>query len=344
MNFSVKYFLAFIALVTLNSCQMGYIINSAHQQFSMMKTRVDIKTELKKTDLSDDTRKKLNLALVVRDFSFDQLKLKKTDNYNTYINLNRPYVTWVVHGAYKWEMKTYEWSYPFLGDLPYKGFFTEAEAIEESKKLEDQGYDSFVRGVSAYSTLGYFTDSVLSSMLKYKEHDLVNTLIHELVHTTLYIKNNADFNERLAVFIGNKGTELFYKKLEGENSKTLDLIKKENADDVVFSQFISKRLTELESWYKTNTSRSESEREAQFEKIKNDFNQTELKKMQTKNYNKTFDKKMNNAYLGLFKTYLSDMDDFEKIYQKYNSDLLLFIEKMKLLEKSKDPMKDLKTL
>ena len=344
MNIRAKYFFLLLALIAFNSCQMGYIINSAHQQFSMMKTRVDIKTELKKTDLSDDTRKKLNLALVVREFSFDQLKLKKTDNYNTYINLNRPYVTWVVHGAYRWEMKTYEWSYPFLGDLPYKGFFTEAEAIEESKKLEDQGYDSFVRGVSAYSTLGYFTDSVLSSMLNYKEHDLVNTLIHELVHTTLYIKNNADFNERLAVFIGNKGTELFYKQLEGENSKTLDLIKKENADDVIFSQFVSKRLAELESWYKSNGSRSENDRESQFEKIKKDFNQNELKKMQTKNYNKTFDKKINNAYLGLFKTYLSNMDDFEKVYQKYNGDLLLFIEKMKQLEKSKDPMKDLKTL
>lgn len=340
----MRYFLACIALLTLNSCQMGYIINSAHQQFSMMKTRVDIKTELKKTNLSEDHRKKLNLALVVREFSFDKLKLKKTDNYNTYINLNRPYVTWVVHGAYKWEMKTYEWSYPFLGDLPYKGFFTEAEALEESKKLEDQGYDSFVRGVSAYSTLGYFTDSVLSSMLNYKEHDLVNTLIHELVHTTLYIKNNADFNERLAVFIGNKGTELFYKHFEGESSKTLELIKKENADDVVFSQFITRQLADLESWYKANNSKSESDRTARFEKIKNDFIQTELKKMQTKNYNKIFDKKMNNAYLGLFKTYLSDMDDFEQVYQKYNRDLLLFIEKMKQLEKSKDPMKDLKNI
>ncbi len=333
-----------MTLIAFNSCQIGYIINSAHQQFSMMKTRVDIKTELKKKDLSNDTRKKLNLALVVREFSFEKLKLKKTDNYNTYINLNRPYVTWVVHGAYKWEMKTYEWSYPFLGNLPYKGFFTEAEAIVESEKLEDLGYDSFVRGVSAYSTLGYFTDSVLSSMLNYKEHDLVNTLIHELAHTTLYVKNNADFNERLAVFIGNKGTELFYKHLEGENSKTLDLIKKGNADDVIFSKFISKKLTDLESWYKTNSSRSDSERKAQFEKIKRDFNQIEFKKMQTKNYNKTFDKKMNNAYLGLFKTYLSDMDDFENVYQKYGSDLLLFIEKMKQLEKSKDPMRDLKTL
>lgn len=344
MNLRVKYFFLIMALMAFNSCQMGYIINSAHQQFSMMTKRVDIKTELKKNNLSEDQRKKLNLALEAREFSFQKLKLKETDNYKTYINLNRPYVTWVVHGAYKWELKNYEWSYPFLGKMPYKGFFSEDEAIEESKKLEAQGFDTYVRGVSAYSTLGYFTDSVLSSMLNYKEHDLVNTLIHELVHSTLFIKNNADFNERLAVFIGNKGTELFYKQLEGENSKTVEQIKKENEDDVVFSKFISKELDLLEIWYKNNKSRSEADREIQFQKIKINFNQSESKKLQTKNYNKTFDKKMNNAYLGLFKTYLSDMDDFEKIYQKYNSDLLLFIEKMKLLEKSKDPMADLKNL
>ena len=340
----MKYLLAFVALLTLNSCQMGYIINSAHQQFSMMTKRVDIQTELKKNDLSDDQRKKLTLALDVREFSFQTLKLKKTDNYKTFIDLKRPYVTWVVHGAYKWEMKNYEWSYPFLGKMPYKGFFSEDEAIEESKKLEKQGYDTYVRGVSAYSTLGYFTDSVLSSMLNYKEHDLVNTLIHELVHSTLYIKNNADFNERLAVFIGNKGTELFYKQLEGENSKTVDLIKKENTDDEIFSKFISQEIDQLEAWYKNNNSRLETDREIQFEKIKNNFAINELKKMQTKNYSKVFNKKMNNAYLGLYKTYLSEMDDFETVYKKYNSDLLLFIEKMKQLEKSEDPMADLKTL
>lgn len=310
-----------------------------------MSSRVPVSEALEDKELNEEQRRKIVLSQKARDFAFQKLKLKETSNYSSFINLHRPYVTWVVQAAYKWEMKTYEWSYPFVGKMPYKGFFNEEDAKEEAKLMESEGYDSYVRGVSAYSTLGWFEDSVLSSMLRYKDHDLVNTIIHEIVHTTLYIKNNAEFNERLAVFIGNKGTEMFYSEYEGPHSKTLETIKNENEDDALFSNFVNMKLSDMKNWYQAHgVEKDENARQQMFDGILLSF-QNDLKpKLKTNSYFKFEKEKMNNARMSLYKTYMQNLDDFELIYKKLNSDLLAFIDAMKTLEKSKNPNEDLKKL
>lgn len=310
----------------------------------MMSSREPVEEVLKKNDLPEETRRKIELSQKARVFAFEKLNLKKTNNYSSYIDLKRPYVTWIVHAAEKWEMKNYEWSYPFVGKMPYKGYFNEADAQEEAKKMEEKGYDAYVRGVTAYSTLGWLQDSLLSSMLRYKEHDLVNTIIHELVHTTIYIKNNADFNEKLAVFVGNKGTELFYKEIEGENSITLKKIKDEHDDDILFSSFITREIQDLQNWYDMpSLSKNETERQKRLQQILEHF-QTVKKDFKTNSYLKFEKEKMNNARLGLYKTYMENLNVFEELYKKLNYDLLKFIDVVKELETSKEPEEDLRKL
>ncbi|MES2801472.1 MAG: aminopeptidase [Bdellovibrionota bacterium] len=341
----MRSFLGFTTLtLLLSSCQLGYYMKSARNQFSMMASRIPVDEALEKMPLTETQKNKLRLSQQAREFAFHDLHLKQTKNYDSYIDLKRPYVTWVVNAAYKWEMKNYQWSYPVVGDMPYKGFFSEEEAKEEAAGLEKEGLDTNVRGVSAYSTLGWFKDSVLSSMLRYKDHDLVNTIIHEIVHTTVYIKSNSDFNERLAVFIGGKGTEMFYKKLEGPDSTTVKLIKSENEDDKLFSTFISEQIKNLEAWYKSNSEQNEKIRQEQFEKIKATFKNEMTLKFKSASYQKFAEQKINNATLGLLRTYMEDLSDFEKLYSQCGHNMNLFIEKIKTLEKSEDPAEDLKKL
>lgn len=324
---------------------MGYYIRSAHNQFSMMSSRVSITEAFQSPNLNDIQKQKILLSQKARVFAFENLKLKRSENYSTYIDLKRPFVTWVVNAAEKWEMKNYEWNYPIIGAMPYKGYFSEAEAKEEKARMEAAGYDAYMRGVSAYSTMGWFQDSLLSSMLRYKDHDVVNTIIHELVHTTIYIKSNSDFNERLAVFIGNKGTELFYKDLEGENSTTLKLISEENQDDQKFSQFISTELSELSLWYQNNKlSTNEDLRQKRLQEIISRFETVIKPNLKTTSYDKFTKEPMSNARMGLFKTYMENLDDFEIVYVKYGSNLVRFIEAMKQLEDSKNPQEDLKKM
>ncbi len=340
------FVLSFVFIIS--SCQIGYYISSAHNQFSMMSTRVSITEAFQSPNLNESQKNKILLSQKARVFAFEKLKLKRTENYNSFIDLKRPYVTWVVHAAEKWQMKNYEWKYPIVGAMPYKGFFNENDAKAEADELLKNGFDTYVRGVSAYSTLGWFTDSLLSSMLRYKDHDLVNTIIHEITHTTIYIKNNSDFNERLAVFIGGKGSEMFYKEFEGENSPTLQLIADENADDKLFSEFITKELKNLEKWYIENpaivSAKDESARTTRLNLIHTNFETELAPRLKTNSYQKFTKEKMNNARMGLYKTYMQGLNDFEEAYKRHGSDLLKFIDVIKKLEDSKDPEADLRVI
>ncbi len=337
--------IAVICAVFLNTgCQLGYYMKSAYNQLSLLSSREPIDKAIKSDKLTEKEKGKLLLAEKAKIFAEEKLHLTKSKNYSTFAQLDRPYVTYVVSAAPKWELKHYIFSYPIVGDMPYKGFFNEKDAIEEEIELKQKNLDTYRRGVSAYSTLGWFNDPVLSSMLTYSDHDLVNTIIHESVHATLYIKNSADFNERLAVFLGNKGTELYYLETEGADSKTIKMIKEENEDDLIFSKFISQKIIDLEMWYKNNKSGEESLRTEQFDKIKAEFKASVLPMMKTQSYSKFESASLNNARLLIYKTYMQDLSDFEKLFEHLGKDYQKFIEACKNLEKSAKPESDLKAL
>ncbi|MFS4459607.1 aminopeptidase [Bdellovibrio sp. HCB2-146] len=337
---------ALTAWLPLSGCQMGYIFQSAYNQMKLLNARVPMDKALKDPKLTEEEKRKLLLAQEVRQFAETELHLVTSKNYSSYVQLDRPYVTYVVSAAPKWELKHYEWSYPFLGRMPYKGYFNEADAKKQEQELIEQNLDTYLRGVSAFSTLGWFDDPLLSSMLRYQDYDLVNTIIHETVHATLYIKHAGDFNERLASFLGAKGAELFYLKKEGPNSPTLQWVRNDNADEKRFSDFISGELKTLGAWYKTipEAERAENKRQEQFRMIQTRFETDVLPQMKTDNYKRFKEAKLNNARLLIYKTYMQDLSDFEKLFQKVGGDFRKFLEACKALEDSKNPDEALKAL
>lgn len=340
----MKIFGALITLGFLTSgCQLSYYAKSAYHQAQILAAREPVEKYLQQSTLTDEQKRKLALAVEARDFAIRKLGLSGKNNYTEFVQLDRPYVSWVVNAAHPWELKHHEFEYLVVGKMPYKGFFSESEAQAEKKILEKRGLDVHLRGVSAYSTLGWFDDPILSSMLQYKDHDLVNTIIHELVHATLYIKNSADFNERMAVFIGNLGTEMFYLEKEGPNSETFQKIKREYEDEKLFSKFISKELQSLEDFYKKLPldQKNAEIKKQRLSEIKNRF-QKEVRPYISENSFLAFEKKdFNNAYLILFKTYSQDLSLFEEAYLKLQSDLSQFLNKMRSLEKEKNPLDSL---
>lgn len=336
----------FVSLsITLSSCQMAYVMKSGVGQFKLLSSRVPVKEALKDPNIKLETKRKLLLAQETREFAEKELHLKNTKNYTSYVELDRPYVTYVVSAAERWKLKGYQWSYPFMGKMPYRGYFNEADAQELTDDMQKDGYDAYMRGVSAYSTLGWFNDPLLSSMLAYDDYDLVDTIIHETVHTTLYIKNAADFNERFASFLGQKGAEQFYLKKEGPNSKTLLKVKLRNTDMELFSKFISKELQDLEIWYDQLPADQYKEeiRQSRIKEIQKNFVTKIAPQMKTDQFKHFPDLKLNNARLVLYKTYMRDLSDFEKLYQKLGRDYDAFLEKCKSLETSKDPEAELKS-
>lgn len=341
---SLRTVLFLLSSTILCSCQLGYLTKSAYNQLSLLSQRIPIEEALNDPALSPDEKQKLNLSQDVRKFSEDTLKLNVKKNYSTYVKLDRPFVSYVVSASPKWKLETYYWSFPIVGKVPYKGYFSEKDAKEEGDSLKAENYDVYIRGVSAYSTLGWFKDPLLSSMLRYKNHDLVNTIIHESVHATLFIKSEADFNERLATFLGNKGMELYYLQKEGPDSENLKQAKNENIDDKIFSEFITAEIKEMEFWYQNQKDQVEEHRQLRLNQIKTKFKEKVKPHLLTENYSKFDTIDINNARIIVYKTYLQDMSDLEQLYQLSNNDFKTFFEIVKRLEKHEKPSQGVKEI
>ncbi len=344
----IKLILWSLLLSGFSGCQLGYLFHVSYNHLAMLSSKKPIATALNSDRLTAAQKRKIQLSQNVRIYAFDILKLKKTKNYSEYVDLKRPYVTYTVSASQKWQLEPYLWNFPIIGKAPYKGFYQEELAKEEAAELKKNNLDVSIRGVSAYSTLGKLTDPLLSSMLNYSEHQLANTIIHELVHTTLFIKDNINFNERLAVFVANKGTEQFYLDQEGPNSETLKKIQNENHDDQLFSKFITEELTRLKKWYQEfdhtkNLTADDKEklRQERLELIVVNFQKNLKSKLKTDYYEKTFKKKFNNADLSVYDTYMKDLDIFEIVYLKFGANIPDFMRKCAELNAADDPEKTL---
>jgi predicted aminopeptidase len=99
--------------------------------------------------------------------------------------------------------------FPLVGHAPYKGFFDPERAAREADSLEQDGFDTCLVPVLAYSTLGWFDDPLTGPMLRQSEGRLAETVLHELVHATVFVPSQPDFNEGLAAFIGQEAAVRF---------------------------------------------------------------------------------------------------------------------------------------
>jgi len=167
----------------------------------------------------DSLKQKLVLIQEVKQYAFDSLGINPSRNYSTMYDQKGEYLLWNVTAAERFAMIPYQWTFPFLGSFPYKGFFEMEKAREEKAKLDSLGYDTHIGPVSGWSTLGWFRDPILSKMLERSEGDLADLIIHELTHGTLYVKDSVEFNENLASFVGRMGAIRFLAFKYGRESK-----------------------------------------------------------------------------------------------------------------------------
>ncbi len=339
-------FLRAVAVLTLIAlplvgCQIPYLLKNSWHQTKILKSRTDISDILKDPKTPDSIKQKLRLVQQAREFSNKVLGLKESENYTTYVDLKRRYVTWVVRASPKHKLEPYQWWFPITGNVPYKGYFTRDDAEREAKSLKNKNLDTYIRGVTAYSTLGWFEDPVLNTMMSYEDYDLVNLIIHETVHATLFIKDQVDFNEQLATFIGNKGAELFFKN-RSEGQGVLKTAQLENQDLSVFSGFITRELAELKKWYDNEDEKIIlKKRPARLQKIIDTFTNEVEPQLKTPRFLYFKKLRLNNALLLSYETYQSNLDQFEKLYNKLGRNFQKLMAWCKKLESSKDPQYDL---
>ncbi len=194
------------SLLLLCGCStLAYYGQAIQGELHLLSNRRPIRTVIADPETAASLRQKLRLAQRIRRFASAQLGLPKNGSYTTYVTLRRSYVSWNVFATPPFSLRPVTWCFPFAGCVPYRGYFRERDARAFAHSLQKHGDDVYVSGVPAFSTLGWFNDPLLSSMLDWNDTTLANFIFHELAHQELYVRGDADFNESYAVLVADVG-------------------------------------------------------------------------------------------------------------------------------------------
>jgi len=206
------------AFVSLTGCALPYYMQATRGQIHLLHQRVPIDEVLVDPDADPETQQRLELVSEIRRFAVDDLGLPDNKSYTTYVDLQRDFVVWNVVAAPEFSVDPVTWCFPVAGCVAYRGYFREPAAEAFERKLALRGYDTFLGGSPAYSTLGYFADPVLNTMLRDSDADVAGTLFHELAHQRLYVKGDTELSESFASAVEQYGVEAWLSRQDATDA------------------------------------------------------------------------------------------------------------------------------
>jgi predicted aminopeptidase len=192
--------------ISLHGCSsLGYYGNAVGGHIEVMQATRPIAELIEDPKCDPALKKNLEEVRLIRDFASSDLGLPNNDSYRSYADIKRPFVTWNVFAAPEFSLQNMNWCMLVVGCVGYRGFHDKGEAEKLADELRQQGFDTYVGGVPAYSTLGYFSDPVLNTFLKFGNLEVARLIFHELSHQVLYIEGDTVFNESFATAVENEG-------------------------------------------------------------------------------------------------------------------------------------------
>lgn len=325
MRFRLIANLLFAAsLLLLSGCSsLGYYWQAVNGQMSIVNQEKSINVLLAKKQLTPGLRQKLELITQARKFAATQLDLPVDDSYTSYVDLKRNYVTWNVIATPPYSVVPQKWCYLFAGCFNYRGYFHKQAAIAFAKKLKKQGKDVAVAGAWAYSTLGWFDDPVLSTMLDHDDSEVIGTLFHELGHQTVYVKNDSSFNESFANTVEQVGLQRWYKKLG--KPEVFRRYMRRQQDRKQVTQMLEHTRQQLKQIYAESVSQSrkhELKRKA-FARLKQVYHHWR-EHHQYADFDSWMKQKLNNADLALVATYNDQIPAFRAMLASVHNKLPAF--------------------
>lgn len=312
------------ALPVLSACSnLGYYSHLARGQYELMSARVPIRDVVNDEKQDPALRERLRKVLDARLFATQHLGLPDNDSYTEYADLKRPYVVWNVFATPELSLKAIEHCFLFVGCLAYRGYFDQQQAQQEADALKLQGNDVYVGGVPAYSTLGWFDDPVINSMMNWSDAVLIDTVLHELAHQKLYIKDDTVFNESFANFVGDEGLRQYLAANGGDSSAEILRRQREHR----FVELVLDARKRLELLYRSDAPEQAKRdgKAAEFVRLRSEY-QT-LRENEWKDfpgYDRWFNSELNNARLLPFGLYDEYVPAFLQLFREQNEDWKAF--------------------
>jgi predicted aminopeptidase len=327
--------LALVALATtmLPACGTMYLAQAARGQWQVSHAREPIDQVIADPHTSDELRGRLTEVRAARQFASRELGLPDNASYRTYADVKRPYVVWNVVAAPEFSVTPQRWCFPIAGCVAYRGYFSEKGATKFAAKLRKRGFDVFVGGVPAYSTLGKLSDPVLNTMLSYGDDDLAAIIFHELSHQVVYVAGDSEFNEAFAVTVEETGLERWLKARGHE--KDLARYKTRRQRQQQYLALFTHTRTRLAALYaeKVPADEMRKRKQAIFAQLADDIRALDKKFGGRSGYDEWIEDGLNNAHLASIATYYDCVPGFERLLALHNGNLPAFYRAVRDLTK-----------
>ena len=289
--------------MALSGCAVPFYWQAIGGQIELLRKRTPISNLIEDPAVDSALRAKLSSVAAIRRFAIDELKLPDNKSYTTYVALDRSYVIWNVVAAKEFSVDPERWCFPFAGCVAYRGFFARDAAERFQARLKAEGLDTYSGGSSAYSTLGYFADPVLSTMINGGEQYVASTLFHELAHQKLYIKSDSEFSEAFATAIEEYGTERWL-GMHG-TAADLDRYLQRRRRGADFGQLIGAQQARLREIYAQSVPEpaKRAAKQLAFDALQKDYAEVKTRWGGSTEYDAWFSQPLNNAALAAVATY-----------------------------------------
>ncbi len=322
ISLKISAVVSILAVTQLGCATVRYIAQAAKGQFEISNRTKPIADVIKSPQTSESLKRLLQEVPAIKAFG-ESKGLKATKNYESYVDLKRPYVVWVVSASEKLAFKARSWSFPIVGSFTYMGWFSEEAAAKQARSLTEEGFDADVRGASAYSTLGWFNDPIINTMIlpgDKAEGGLVNLLLHESVHATFYRDGQSTFNEGLAVFVADRLAPEYLAEKFGKNSKELAAYREHEERGDAYGSKMKAAYESLDALYASSVPDAEKlEKKAGiYEKLTKDLSARRT---------------LNNASLIQYKTYGTGLKEFQSLFERCGEDWGRFWSAVRTIDK-----------
>lgn len=323
---TLKLILAITIAGLLVSCEtVSYYTQAARGQLSILLSREELLHLLASPDLSPQLREKFTTVLSIRDFAETELHLPVGDNYLTYVDVAREHVIWNVFAAPEFSTDPVNWCFPIAGCVSYRGYFSEAAAERYAERLSARNFDVYTGGVDAYSTLGWFDDSLLSTVSERADYQLAALIFHELSHQVAYLPGDTTFNESFATAVERAGLRQWL--LSRDHADMLALAETDRIRQEQFIELVTLYRDKLDALYAVDDMSADSmrERKAQIQdELRTEYVALQLLWDGYAGYDNWFASSLNNAQLSTVSSYNELVPFFTGVLESVDGDFQRF--------------------
>jgi predicted aminopeptidase len=331
--FPLHFFVAIgvlILIVFASGCSsVAYYSQAIDGQLTILGQREPIANVIADPETPDELRQKLKQVQAMRRFAVSELALPDNPSYTTYVDLKRPYVVWNVFAAPQLSLTPRQWCFPVTGCVSYRGYFKEQNAHQFAQTLRDKGDDVYVAGIAAYSTLGWFHDPLLNTMLTRSETSLAGTLFHELAHQQLFVKGDTTFNESFATAVELEGVRRWLLHHgHGDQYQNYERMHRRKMQFIDLVQITRNKLKKL---YADDIPDDAKRKDKQriFSDLKQDYRNLKVTWGGYRGYDNWFARELNNAHLVPIGSYHDYVPAMQRLLNLQGDDLTAFYREAK---------------